>query len=103
MDFEFSSKKLKELYTTGKSKKFPYPKHIIKKFIMRVQSIEAALTIYDLRMPPSNRFERLKGTENEFSMRLQNKYRIVFNINFEDSEKTIGKVTITDINNHYGD
>ena len=67
----------------------------------RITSIENADTIYDLRIPPSMSFESLDGYENRFSIRIDRKYRLEFEIDFEDAEKTKGKVSILEISKHY--
>ena len=41
--------------------------------------LEAASTLIDLKVPPSNRLEKLKGDrKNQFSIRINNQWRICF-------------------------
>jgi plasmid maintenance system killer protein len=47
------------------------------------------------------RFESLKGRANHFSIRLNDQYRRIFRIAFEDEEKLTGTVTILEISKHY--
>ena len=101
MEFIFANKILIDLYTIGKSKKIKLSKNLVKKFIERINRIEAADTINDLRNPPSMKFERLEGYENRFSIRLNIEYRLEFEIDFEDSEKLRGKATIPRVSKHY--
>jgi len=71
--------------------------------VERVNRIEAAVTIYDLRIPPSMVFESLDGYENRFSIRINDQYRLIFEIAFQDEARTFGKVSIMKISKHYED
>ena len=101
MKFAFDNKELETLYTTGKSKKLKLPGDIIDKFFARVQQIEAAHTIHDLWSDRGLHFEKLKGYENLYSMRLKLKYRLEMRIEWNNDEKTSGNFVITRISNHY--
>lgn len=101
MEFRFANKELERLYTTGKSKKLKLPSDIIEKFFARIQQIEAANTIYDLWNDKGLNFEKLKNTENSYSMRLKLKYRLEMDIDWKNNELTIGDFIITEISNHY--
>jgi proteic killer suppression protein len=101
MEFTFKNKELEKLYTTGKSKKLKLPNDIIEKFFARIQQIEAANDIYDLWNEKGLNFEKLKGSENSYSMRLKIKYRLEMDIDWKNNELTIGDFIITDISNHY--
>jgi len=100
MEFEIVNKDLKELYTTGKAKKLRLPPGIAEKFVERVLRIKAAVTIDDLRIPPSMNFEKMHGVKDTFSIRLNQQYRLIFAIEFADVTKKTGKVLITDIWDH---
>ena len=102
MEYDFDNKHLIDLYTRGRSRKFRFvDKTLAKKFVERINRIEAAQTIYDLREPPSMKFESLEGYDNRFSIRLDKKHRLEFEIDFEDEEKTTGNVFIVDVSQHY--
>jgi len=103
MEYEFSDKHLVELYETGNSKKLRLPKGLAKKFVERVNRIEAAVTINDLRIPPSTVFEALGGYDNRFSIRINDQYRLIFEITFQDETRMFGKVSILKISKHYED
>ena len=47
MQLTFGNTDLEKLYTEGKSNKYKFPQNIIKKYIMRINTICAASTIYD--------------------------------------------------------
>ena len=102
MEWKFANKHLEELYTKGGSKKLKFmDKKLCGKFVERVGVIEAAETIFDLREPPSMEFEALQGYANRFSIRLDRKHRLEFEIDFEDEERTFGSVTIVAVSKHY--
>jgi toxin HigB-1 len=101
MDFRFENKDLEKLYTAGKSKKYKFPDDIIEKFFARIQQIEAAKDIYDLWSDKGMNFEKLTNSENRYSMRLKLKYRLEMNIEWKNSEKTIGEFIIIEISVHY--
>jgi len=69
---------------------------------MRVQQIEAANTIHDLWNTPSLNFEYLKS-EKIYSIRLDGGYRLEFDVEWTNEEKTTGKFLIKEISKHYGD
>jgi proteic killer suppression protein len=101
MNIEFRSKHLLELYKTGKSSKYRIDDNIRNKFFMRIQSLEAAVNISDLRKTPSLNFEKLEGYTNRFSVRLQKKWRLEFEIQWENMDKTCGTIHIVELSNHY--
>ena len=103
MKIEFKNKNLLKLYAEGKSGKYKLPATIQKKFFMRVQQLEAANTIHDLMITASLKFERLKRYENRYSIRINEAYRLEFEIEWEDKHCTKGVVIILDISKHYGD
>lgn len=97
------NKDILKLYETGKSKKLRLPVDISDKFFATVQKIEAAVTIYDLWKDRSLNFEKLKGFENRYSVRLSLKYRLEIEIEWENDENTAGKFILVEISRHYGD
>jgi proteic killer suppression protein len=102
MEWRFANKHLHDLYSKGCSKKFRFmDRKLCEKFVERVGRIDAAATIFDLREPPSMEFEKLEGYENRFSIRIDRKHRLEFDIDFEDDEKTTGNVTIVIVSKHY--
>ncbi len=102
METDFKDKNLIELYEKGKNRKFKFiDERLYKKFVERINRIVAADNINDLRFPPSNHFEKLEGFDNRFSIRLDKKIRLEFEIDFDNGEKTYGKVCIIDLSKHY--
>jgi toxin HigB-1 len=79
----FSDIETERLYTTGKSKRFP--PDILKRAIKRFTQLDAATVIDDLRMPPSNQLETLRGERTgQWSIRINDQWRICFR--FENGE-----------------
>lgn len=101
MDVEFRNKELEKLYIKGKSKKYPLPSQIIRKFFEVVAILDAAKDIYDFRNQPSLKFEKLKNTKKSYSFRLNIKYRLEVEIDWENEEQTIGIIGIEEISTHY--
>ena len=101
MEAFFTNKELEKLYTTGKSRKYPLQTDIARKFVMCVTKIMAAETIHDFWQDPALNFEKLRGSNNHYSMLLNRKYRLEIEIDWQNEEQTIGIFAIEDISNHY--
>ena len=79
----FIDKDTEKLYRTGRSKKFP--PDIWKRAVRKLDMLRRAKTLEDLKIPPSNRLEALKGElEGFYSIRINDQYRIIFR--FEDGD-----------------
>jgi proteic killer suppression protein len=79
----FADKETQQLYIKGKSKHLP--SDLIKRAIRRLEYINLAKKIEDLRVPPSNRLHALKGDrEGQFSISINDQWRICFR--FIDSD-----------------
>lgn len=103
MNVYIDDKELLKLYESGRSKKLRLPENVIDKFFATIQKIESATTIYDLWNDKSLNFEKLKGSQSRYSMRLNIKYRLETEISWKNPEKTIGDFNILKISSHYGD
>ena len=101
MEFEFADKHLIVLYTTGRSGKLRVTRQVARKLVERVNRIEDAVDINDLRVPPSMHFERLEGFANRFSIRVDLTWRLEFEVDFDDEAKTTGSVRIVALSKHY--
>lgn len=56
-----------------------FPPDIQQRAFMRLNAIDAAIKLGDLRLPPSNRLEALKGDrEGQHSIRVNDQWRICF-------------------------
>lgn len=79
----FKDKITENLFITGKSENLP--NLIIKVALRKLDYLNAARIITDLRIPPGNRLEKLKGEFwGKYSIRINDQYRIVFR--FEQSD-----------------
>ena len=73
----FASVETERFFATGKSRRLPT--EILKRAAMRLTQLNAATSIEDLRFPPSNRLEALKGDrKGQWSVRVNNQWRICF-------------------------
>jgi proteic killer suppression protein len=73
----FSNPETQQLFTTGKSRRFP--PDILKRAIMRLTQLDAATSIEDLRLPFSNKLEMLEGDRKEqWSIRINDQWRLCF-------------------------
>jgi toxin HigB-1 len=65
------------VYNQQRSRRLP--PEIQPRALVKLMLLDAAETERDLQIPPSNRFERLKGNRNGFcSIRINDQWRIVF-------------------------
>ncbi|WP_417794714.1 type II toxin-antitoxin system RelE/ParE family toxin [Terasakiella pusilla] len=73
----FGNKETESLFNTGKSRKLPST--ILKVAMRKLDMIDAANVLEDLRVPPANRLESLSGDLSGFhSIRINKQWRIVF-------------------------
>lgn len=73
----FADSETEHFYTTGKSRRFPPDIH--KRAAMRLNQLDAATVLDDLRMPPSNRLEPLRGDRTgRYSIRINDQWRLCF-------------------------
>ena len=78
MILNFKCKETKKIYNREYSKK--YPNSIQKTAMRKLWIISAADSINDLRIPPSNHLEKLKGNKHgQYSIRINKQWRICFN------------------------
>lgn len=81
----FACKYTQSLWESGVSSIFSA---IIKVALRKLDIIDAAHTLNDLKSPPANRLELLKGDrKGQHSIRINDKYRICFKWLKNDAEK----------------
>lgn len=97
MRFQFENSDLSDLYYKDKCKE-AYPEYVITAFFKKMQTIKAASNENDLRAIKGNHFEKLEGEENQYSIRLNQQYRLIFGLD-KDGMCTI--MLIREISNHY--
>ena len=74
----FADKHTQELYTTGRSKRIPAD--LIKRAVRRLEYIDYANSIDDLKAPPGNRLHALSGDrEGQYAISINDQWRICFN------------------------
>ena len=74
-----------------------YPPAIVRAFRKRMWIIRNATDERDLRQVGANRFEKLKGKrQHQHSMRLNDQWRLIIEIEGKGSNKTLAVVGIED-------
>ncbi len=73
----FPDRHARELYATGKSKK--YPPQIVARAIRKLEYVDLATCLDDLKVPPSNRLHRLeRDRKGQYSIAVNDQWRICF-------------------------
>ena len=73
----FGSKETEKIWNGVRSKKIP--PEVQKVCRRKLRMINNSIDINDLRIPPSNRLEKLKGNLKDFhSIRINDQWRIIF-------------------------
>jgi proteic killer suppression protein len=73
----FADAETEHLFATGKSRRLPPA--ILRRAIMRLAQLDAAVAVEDLRLPPSNRLEALSGDRaGQWSIRINEQWRVCF-------------------------
>jgi toxin HigB-1 len=73
----FADGETERFYATGKSRRLPTEIH--RRAAMRLTQLNAATRVEDLRLPPSNRLEALKGDRGgQWSIRINDQWRVCF-------------------------
>ncbi len=77
MIFSFGNKEIGKFYRTGRSEKLP--SDIQRRVLRKPEMIDKAEILGDLKVPPGNRLETLKGNrEGYYSIQINNQWRITF-------------------------
>ena len=73
----FANAETERFFATGKSRRLPT--EILKRATMRLTQLNAATSVEDVRFPPSNRLEILKGDRTgQWSSRIDSQWRLCF-------------------------
>ena len=79
----FADRRTKELYEAGKAKRFPAD--VAKRAARKLEYVDLAVTLEDLRTPPGNRLHGLEGDrKGQHSISINDQWRICFR--FEDGD-----------------
>lgn len=71
----FANKQTAEIWTSGKTGGSP-PASVTKR---KLAMLDSAMALNDLKCPPGNRLEKLRGDrQQQYSIRINDQYRICF-------------------------
>ena len=104
MQIVFQKEYLSELYYTGKSsdKKHRFQPDIVKRYTHVINTLISANRIEDLFPLRSLNYEKLEGDMKGYeSVRVNDKYRVIFRSEKIESEQLITVCNIIDLTNHY--
>jgi proteic killer suppression protein len=73
----FADRHTQELYATGKSKRFP--SDVVRRAIRKLEYIDFAARLDDLKVPPGNRLHALeRGRAGQHAISVNDQWRICF-------------------------
>ena len=73
----FADKRTQELYLTGRTKRFP--RDVAGRATRKLEYVDLATSLDDLRVPPGNRLHRLEGgREGQHAISINDQWRICF-------------------------
>jgi len=104
MEIVFEKKYLSNLYYDGKTadKKYRFQPDIIKRYKLRIETLEGASGTEDLYQISSLHYDVLKGDKKGISsIRVNDQYRIEFTTNKVESETIVTVCNIIELSNHY--
>ena len=79
----FADKRTKDLYETGTAKRFPAD--VAKREARKLEYVDLAARLEDLRTPPGNRLHALEGDrKGQYSISINDQWRVCFR--FEDGD-----------------
>jgi len=79
----FADRRTKDLYETGRARRFPAD--VAKRAARKLEYVDLAATLEDLRVPPGNRLHALEGDrKSQYSISINDQWRICFK--FDDGD-----------------
>lgn len=73
----FANKETEKIYHQQRSRKFP--NDIQERALRKLQMLDAAVSLEELKIPPNNRLEKLSGDrKGQYSIRINEQWRICF-------------------------
>lgn len=73
----FADRRTQELYATGTAKRFP--PDVVRRAARKLEYVDLATSLEDLRVPPGNRLHALEGDrEGHYSISINDQWRICF-------------------------
>ena len=86
----FADRRTKKLYENGKSKRLP--PEVWERAVRKLEYLDLATSVNDLRVPPSNRLHRLERDRvGQHSISVNDQWRICFR--FEDGDAFDAEIT----------
>lgn len=80
----FADKRTQELYITGKAKRFPAD--LAGRAARKLEYVDLATRLDDLKVPPGNRLHALEGDrKGQHAIRVNDQWRICFNFHDGDA------------------
>jgi len=80
----FADKRTQELYLTGKAKRFP--SDVAARVARKLEYVDLATSLDDLKVPPGNRLHRLEGDrEGQHAIAINDQWRIRFRFEAGDA------------------
>lgn len=104
MVVKFGKEYLRELFEDGKcsDKHHRYQPQVVRKYVIRVVTLQNAPSIEALYPLHSLNYESLVGDKAGISsIRIDNQYSLEFVVDMDSAEPTITICTLKDITNHY--
>lgn len=73
----FADSDTQRLFEDGSSRKLP--PDIVRRALRKLEYVDDAVTVLDLRMPPGNRLHALKGErEGQYAISINDQWRVCF-------------------------
>ena len=73
----FADKQTQQLYLTGKARRVP--PEVAKRAVRKLEQVNAAARVEDLKVPPGNRLHLLEGDrQGQYSISVNDQFRLCF-------------------------
>ena len=95
MQVGFESSQLDDMETNVRARS-KFPPAVVKAYRKRVWQIRAAHDERDLRVSRGANFEKYRAKDGQYSIRLNDQYRLIVRFEEHSEEKTVVVVDITD-------
>jgi len=97
---EFRTRRLKKCYRSPKEGEAQWGRQVARRYIQRVDVLQAIKRVDDLRAFPPFRFHRLKGGRTgQYAISLTDRVRLIFTVKAEGRDV----IRIEEVSKHYGD
>jgi toxin HigB-1 len=80
----FADRRTEELFVTGRARRVP--PEVVRRALRKLEAVDAATTVDDLRVPPGNRLHALSGDRRgQFAIAVNDQWRICFRFDAGDA------------------